>query len=347
MKDITIGQHTIGEGRPVFIIGEIGLNHNGSVKLAKELIDAAKNAGCDCVKLQKRHVEGLAIRSVLDAEDNRFPAFGKTYRQVREHIEFNADEYREIIQYAADRGILFLCTAFDIPSVEFLKALQVPAYKIASHSVTNLPLLRKLVEVGKPVIISSGMCHWEELDRGVNILKDGGIPVVLMHCVSSYPQALEESNLRMIAKLRERYDVPVGYSGHEIGHLPTVLSVAAGAVAVERHITLDTQMEGFDHKLSLDPVMLKDMVDDIRKAEQAMGTGEKRVSEREQITRDKYHVSIVSAVDIRAGEELKEAMVTFKNPGTGLPPSRLQEILNKKATQNIEEDVLLKPEMFE
>jgi len=346
MSNIDIEHRSIGEGHPTFIIGEIGLNHNGSVEIAKQLIDVAQEADVDCVKFQKRNVDGLAIQSVLDADDDRFPEFGKTYRQIREHIEFDRDEYLEIMNYTKSKDLIFLCTAFDISSAEFLEDLNVTAYKVASHSVTNLPLLQKFAQIGNPVIISSGMCKYEELDQAIGILS-GKVPLALLHCVSSYPQAIEESNLKLMKIFEDRYKVPVGYSGHELGFLPTLLSVAMGAKIVERHITLDTKMIGFDHKLSLNPKELKDMVIQIRQVEQARGNGEKFVSEREQITRDKYHVSITSTCNIRVGEEITKSKLGFKNPGTGLPPSRINEFLAKKAKQDIPKDTLLTPEMVE
>jgi len=218
---------------------------------------------------------------------------------------------------------------------------------VASHGLTNLPLHKKLTQVGKPVILSTGMCTLEEIDAAVSIYTKGKTPLILLHCVSSYPQALGESNLRMMDTLKERYQVPVGYSGHEMGFLPTVLSVARGACAVERHITLDTSMVGFDHKLSLDPQALKSMIKEIRQAEQILGSGAKAVSDREQITRNKYHVSMVASRDIKAGEVIEEAMLEFKNPGTGLPPSRMKDVIKKKAKQNITKDTLISLDMIE
>ncbi|OGX38712.1 MAG: hypothetical protein A3D87_03515 [Omnitrophica WOR_2 bacterium RIFCSPHIGHO2_02_FULL_50_17] len=347
MQDILLEKRRIGESHPCFIIGEIGLNHNGSVELAQRLIDACQEAGVDCVKFQKRNVAGLAIKDVLDAPDPRFPEFGRTYRDIRNHLEFDARQYRQIINHARSRGMIFLCTAFDIPSVDFLETLDVCGYKTASHSVTNLPLLKKLAKIAKPVILSTGMCVLKELDRAVDILKSWGAPLVLLHCVSSYPQAPEESNLKIIDTLRERYGVTVGYSGHEIGAWPTLLAVARGAKVVERHVTLDKTMVGFDHKLSLEPAELKGMALQIRQVEQILGSGEKWVSEREQVTRNKYHVSIVSARIIKGGSRIEESMLDFKNPGTGLPVSSINDVLGKRAKWDIPEDTLLTLDMLE
>lgn len=344
---IEIGGRKIGDGQPCFVIGEAGLNHNGDLEIAKKLIDSAADAGCDCVKFQRRTVEVLATRDILDAKDDRFPSLGATYREIRERHEFSAGQFQELVNHAKARGIMILCTPFDGAAVEFLEQFDLPGYKIASHSVTNLPLLERLAETGKPMIMSTGMCTLEELDQALGIFAKAGTPVAILHCVSAYPTPPEAQNMAMIGKLRERYAVPVGYSGHEIGFQPTLLSIALRASIVERHITLDTGMEGFDHKLSLSPKMLAEMVENIRLTETMMGTGEKRVSETEQITRNKYHVSVVSARAISAGEALTPEMVTFKNPGTGIPPSRLSELVGKVAARDIGEDTMISRDMFE
>lgn len=347
MKEFKVGNIKIGEGNPCFVIGEIGLNHNGSVEIAKQLIDVCKEAGCDAVKFQKRNVAELAIKEVLDAEDNRFPEFGKTYREIREYLEFNKEEHLELMEYAHQKNIMFFSTPFDIVSAEFLDDLNIPMFKIASHSVTNLPLIRKLAEIGKPVIMSTGMCNYEELDRSVKILKDAGVPLTILHCVSSYPTPFDEVNLKQMDALRERYQVPIGYSGHEVGYLPTLIAVGRGANAVERHITLDNNMNGFDHKLSVNPEDLKTMITDIRHVEMMFGDGEKFVREKEKVTRSKYHVSIVVTRNVEAGEVISNDMITFKNPGTGLPPSMLNEVLNKKVLTNIKADTLLSMDQLE
>lgn len=329
-----------------YVIAEAGLNHNGSLELAFQLIDAAKEAGADAVKFQKRNVSTLAVGETLNAADIRFPSLGKTYRQVRETLEFDLEQYKQIKSHAEKAKIDFFCTAFDTQSVDFLEKLGVSSYKLASHSVTNIPLLRYLSKIGKPVFMSTGMCEWDELDMAVETLQKGGVKPTLFHCVSAYPTQPAECNLGMIRTLRERYKVPVGFSGHEIGYLPTLVAVGLGAVAVERHFTTSKSLEGFDHKMSLEPQELKNMVADIRTVESMLGEGKKAVTEREKITRQKYHVSMASARSIRAGEKLIEDMVVYKNPGTGIPFKDAGKFLGKKALQDIPEDVLLKPDMF-
>ena len=347
MRTIPVGNLVVGDGQPCFVIAEIGLNHNGDTELASRLIDVAVEAGANAVKFQKRTVDTLAIASVLDAPDARFPAFGGTYRQIREHLEFDEAEYTSLARYCAERGILFFATPFDEQAADFLERLDPPAYKVASHSVTNLPFLQHVAEFGRPVIMSSGMCTLDELDEAVAIFQGRRTPIALMHCVSAYPTPPEQSNLRMMDTLRERYMVPVGYSGHEIGDLPTLAAVARGAALVERHVTADRTLVGFDHKLSLEPGELRRMIGAIRLIEQTIGAGDKAVSETEMVTRRKYHVSIVAAGDIPAGSVITERMLTLKNPGTGLPARRMGEIVGRRAKTPIAADTLLDWEMLE
>ena len=328
-----------------YVIAEAGLNHNGDVDIAKRLIDVAAEAGADAVKFQKRTIEMLAIGPVLNAKDERFPSFGSTYREIREHLEFTFDQYVELKAAVEARGMDFLCTAFDSTAVAFLEGLGVAAYKIASHSNTNLPLLEQIASLGKPAFMSSGACTLEELDDAVKVFTSRNCPLALLHCVSAYPTPAEEENLSSMASLRGRYSVPVGYSGHEIGYLPTIAAVALGAVAVERHFTLDRTMVGFDHKISLEPDELAAMVRDIRTVELCIGTPDKVVSEREQVTRDKYKVSMVSGRAIPQGAVITEEMITYRNPGTGIHPRDAGHVLGKKAAVDIAEDTLIDQSM--
>lgn len=330
-----------------FVIGEIGLNHNGSLDIARRLIDLAALAGADAVKLQKRTVDILAVGETLDARDDRFPAFGRTYREIREHLEFSVDQYRELKAYAHQRGLHFMVTAFDTQAVDDLEQVGVDSYKLASHSLTNVELLRYLARLKKPTVLSTGMAELDEVDTAVDILNSSGVPLSLMHCVSSYPTPVAECNLSMMDVLKERYGVPVGYSGHELGYVPTLASVAMGAQLVERHYTLDKAMAGFDHKMSLGPDEMIAMVRDIRAVEASRGTGEKRISDTEWITRRKYHVSMASAQPIAAGAVLLESMVTWRNPGTGIPAKLAHTVLGRRAKRAIAADVLLSPDMFD
>ncbi len=333
--------------RQCYVIAEAGLNHNGSLEIAKKLIDVAVIAGVDAVKFQKRTVEKLAIKSTLDAKDDRFPEFGKTYREIREHLEFTLDQYCELKLYAESKGLDFMVTAFDTDAVDFLEELGISRYKLASHSLTNFDLLNYLARLRKPTVLSTGMAELEEIDRAVEIFKRHSAPLSLMHCVSAYPTPLAECNLAMMDVLKERYGLAVGYSGHELGYLPTVIAVAMGAQLVERHYTLDKMMTGFDHKMSLAPDELIAMVRDIRNVPRIQGAGQKEISDTEWITRRKYHVSMASAAAIPAGTALIEAMVTWRNPGTGIPTKMAHTVLGKRAKQDIPADELLSIDMFE
>ena len=240
----------------------------------------------------------------------------------------------------------FIVTAFDTDAVDFLDKLDIKVIKIASHSLTNTDLLEYLACSKKQSIMSTGMAQLDEIDTAVAIFKKHDAPLLLMHCVSAYPTPLNQCNLAMINKLSERYSLPVGYSGHEIGWLPTKVAVSLGAKAVERHYTLDKKMVGFDHKISLEPEELKEMVQEIRLIESILGDGKKEVSATEQITRDKYHVSMVSSKIIEKGKILTKDLITYKNPGTGIPKKNENLILGKKANCNIQEDTLLSLDMF-
>ncbi len=254
-----------------YVIAEAGLNHNGSINIAKELINVAFEAKASAVKFQKRTIKELATKNTLEAIDNRFPNFGKTYKEIREHLEFDMQQYKELKSYAESKGMDFIVTAFDIEAVDFLDELQVEIIKLASHSITNLDLLEYLAASNKKTIMSTGMAELEEVDTAVAIFKKYDTPLLLMHCVSAYPTPLEECNLSLIKKLSERYSIPVGYSGHEIGWLPTKIAVGLGATAIERHYTLDKKMVGFDHKMSLEPDELKQMIQEIRLIESILG----------------------------------------------------------------------------
>jgi len=331
----------------VFIIAEIGLNHNGSLEIAHNLIDVAAEAGVNAVKFQKRTVDSLAIKSVLDAEDNRFPTFGKTYGEIREHLEFNLKQFDDLKIHAQKLGIEFFVTPFDTTALNFLEKLNLSIYKIASHSVTNLDFVRRVAETGKKVIMSTGMSYIEEIDTAVQLIREVNPNLSLLHCVSSYPTPITDCNLLVIPELKQRYGLPVGYSGHEVGFKPTLAAVAMGASIVERHITLDTNMVGFDHKLSLNPEDLRSLVLNIREIEIMHGNSSKTLLPVEQITRDKYNVSMVSTKEIMVGDALRLDSITWKNPGTGIPQKDANSFLGRRLVVNVPKDVLIMPEMFE
>lgn len=272
---VSIGSRVIGGGRPAYVIAEIGLNHNGDVDIAKRLIDVAARAGADAVKFQKRTPEISTPEHMRDVP-RETPWGTMTYLEYRRRVEFGRDEYIEIGDHATLQGLDWFASPWDVPSVEFLEDLNVVAHKVASASLTDIELLEALRETGKPIILSTGMSTIEQIDRALDTLSTDR--VVLMHATSTYPMEPEEANLRVISTLRDRYPgIPVGYSGHERGLQISLAAVALGAVAVERHITLDRTMWGSDHAASLEPTGLEHLVRDIRVIETALGDGVKRV----------------------------------------------------------------------
>ncbi|ALX65621.1 N-acetylneuraminate synthase family protein [Microbacterium sp. XT11] len=277
---VSIGSRVIGGGRPAYVIAEIGLNHNGDVEIAKRLIDVAARAGADAVKFQKRTPEISTPEHMRDVP-RETPWGTMTYLEYRRRVEFGRDEYIEIGDHATMMGLDWFASPWDVPSVAFLEDLGVVAHKAAPASLTDTELLQALRDTGKPVILSTGMSTIEQIDRALDTL--GTDRVVLMHATSTYPLEPEEANLRVIATLRDRYPgIPVGYSGHERGLQISLAAVALGAVAVERHITLDRTMWGSDHAASLEPAGLEHLVRDIRVIETALGDGVKRVFESER-----------------------------------------------------------------
>lgn len=272
---VTIGSRTIGAGHPTYVIAEIGLNHNGDVEIAKQLIDVARRAGVDAVKFQKRTPE-IATPAHMRDVPRETPWGTMSYLEYRYRVEFDREQYVEIGDYATMSGLDWFASPWDIPSVHFLEDLGVVAHKVASASLTDTEMLETLRATGKPIILSTGMSTLEQIDRAVSVL--GTENLILLHATSTYPMEAEEANLRVIPALRERFaGVPVGYSGHERGLQISLAAVALGAVAVERHITLDRTMWGSDHSASLEPAGLEHLVRDIRVIEEALGDGVKRV----------------------------------------------------------------------
>ncbi|MCU1526147.1 MAG: legI [Microbacteriaceae bacterium] len=272
---VSIGQNEVSDGAPVYVIAEIGLNHNGDVDLAMQLIDVAADAGAQAVKFQKRTPE-ISTPEHMKSTLRDTPWGQMTYLEYRYRVEFDREQYVEIGDYATLRGLDWFASPWDVPSVDFLEDLNVAAHKVASASVTDIELLEAIAATGKPVILSTGMSTLEQIDAAVDVL--GTDRLVILHATSTYPLPPEEANLRMITTLQQRYaGVSIGYSGHERGLQISLAAIALGAVAVERHITLDRAMWGSDHAASLEPEGFSHLVRDIRIIGEAMGDGVKRV----------------------------------------------------------------------
>jgi N-acetylneuraminate synthase len=276
---IKAGEKSIGDGEKVYIIGEIGINHNGSLKIAKQLIHAAKNAGCDAVKFQKRSPEHCVPKDQWNIE--RETPWGRmTYIEYRYKVELSLEDYSEIDRYCKKLGINWFASCWDEPSVDFIEQFSPDIYKAASAALTDFDLLKKKRATGKPLIISTGMSTMNEIQETVNFL--GPDNLLIAHATSAYPCPLEELNLRMIITLKELYpDIPIGYSGHEVGLIPTGVAVAFGAAFVERHITLDRSMWGSDQAASVEPQGLRKLVEYIRDIEKSLGDGVKKVYDSE------------------------------------------------------------------
>lgn len=278
MISVRIGNREIGDRNPCYIIAEIGINHNGDIDIAKRLIDLAKISGCSAVKFQKRTLDVVYKPEELAAP--RESPFGDTNGDLKYGLEFEREEYQEIDRYCKEKNIPWFASCWDEGSVGFIDQFDVPCYKIASASLTDDDLLRHTRAKGKPIIMSTGMSTQEQIDHAVDIL--GKDDLLILHATSTYPAFYEEINLTVIPRLRERYGVPIGYSGHETGLPSSVAAVALGASIVERHITLDRAMWGSDQAASLGPSGIIKMVSEIRLVEKAMGDGVKCVIEREK-----------------------------------------------------------------
>lgn len=272
-RTVQIDKQKVGEGQPCFVVAEIGINHNGDLGVAKKLIDAAVLAGCNAVKFQKRSVD--VVYTPAELATPRENPFGPTNGDLKRGLEFGVKEYKEIDQYCREKGILWYVSCWDEASVDLMEQFSPPCYKIASAALTDDNLLRHHRKYGRPIIISTGMSTLEEIDHAVEVL--GKDDLIILHCTSTYPSQVEELNLSVIATLRQRYGVPVGYSGHEVGLAPSIAAAALGSCMLERHITLDRAMWGSDQAASVEWQGFWRLVKDVRAIEKSMGDGVKRV----------------------------------------------------------------------
>lgn len=345
MKEVKIGSKYVGDGHPCYIVAEIGNNHNGQLEIAKKLIEAAEECGVDAVKFQKRDISCLMTEELRNRPYQKYDSFGPTYGEHRKKLELSKGDWQRLFNFAKKLGIDFYATPFDFKSVDFLDELGTPCFKIASFDVTNLPLIDYICKKSKPVILSTGMCTWEELDEAVEVIRKNGSDFVLLHCISAYPFDNYLANLRMIQKLKDRYDVPVGYSGHEKSGFAVSLGARlVGACMIERHFTIDRTMMGPDHAASLEPKGLTELIINVRKLEKALGDGEKRILDIEEPIREKMMKSIVSTRHIRAGEVIRKEDLTVKCPGTGLKPKYIDVLVGKTAKKDIPEDAIVPAE---
>lgn len=340
---IKIGSRRVGSAFPTYLIAEIGINHNGSLERAKTLIDIAASAGCDAVKFQKRTLEELYTREVLD-HPNRFEEGFQYFIPILREVEFGRAEYDELSRHARAKGLEFLCTPFDETAVDFLAPYRLPAYKVASADFTNCILLERLARERTPLLLSTGMSSQEEMDQVVAFLWKRQVTCLLLHCVSAYPAPPEDAHLQFIRMMQERYGVPVGFSGHEVGMEVTLAAVAAGACLIERHITLDRRMAGPDHTSSLEPGQLHELVRRVRVIDRAMGSPRRVLSRGVIRTQEILSKSLVATQDLDAGTEIRREMVTAKAPAKGLSPLLLHELIGRRLRRAVKRDEYFKPE---
>jgi len=336
-KTIKIGDRLVGEGQPAFIIAEAGINHNGRIELAKKLIDVAVAAKADAVKFQMRDFKTLYTDNAWNNTKHEDIASQYVLSLIRES-ELSYDNFKELARYSKSKGILFLCTPFDIPSVDALEKIGVPAYKISSGDMVNFELLEYVASKKKPIILSTGMSTLEEIGATVKFLDKLGALYILLHCNSTYPAAAKDLNLRFIQTLKEKFDAIVGYSGHELGIALSSATIPLGAKVIERHITLDRTMVGPDHAISLEPAGITKLVRDIRAIEEALTSDKKFITAGEFMNRKIMSKSLVAKTDIKKGDTITREMVTSKSPAKGLSPQKLYDLVGQTALRDISKD---------
>jgi N-acetylneuraminate synthase len=337
MNSIIIKERSIGPEEPVFVIAEAGVNHNGSMEIAKELIDIATDAGADAVKFQKRNLPQTYLRSIVD--DPAIAEMGIEYTVSNlKDVMLTDDQFGELEAYCGEQGIQFLCSPWDISSVDFLETMELPIYKVGSPDMTNFVLLERLAQTGRPLLISTGMAEETEIDATVQFLNELEVEFGLLHCRSEYPAALHNLNLSFMEELQERYDVPVGYSGHERGIAISTAAVAMGACVIERHFTLSRDMEGPDHAASLGPPGIKKLIRDIRNLEEAQGAPRRYITRGEYNNRVALAKSLTTTRDMSAGETVRREDVTAKSPAKGISPQQLHAVVGERLRRDVPAD---------
>ena len=322
---------------PCFIIAEAGVNHNGDLALAKKLVQAAAESGADAVKFQTFQAKHLVT---ADAPQAAYQArnTGKTESQfdMLKRLELPLDAFAELCRYSQEQGIMFMSTAFDEESADFLAGLGMPIFKIPSGELTNLPLLRHVALFGRPMIVSTGMGTIAEIQEAVNTIKAAGNEdITVLHCVTDYPTPPDQVNLRAMHVMQESLGVPIGYSDHTMGIEASVIAVAAGAKVIEKHFTLDCNLPGPDHKASLEPKDLGEMVRSIRRVEVLLGSSQKQPNEAELAVAKIVRRSVVTTREIAAGSVLEDSMLVLRRPGTGIPPAQLPAVLGRRSSRSI------------
>ena len=345
-RQLIIGDRIISDDGDAYVIAEIGHNHQGSVKTAKELFQAAADCGVDAGKLQKRDNRSLYTREMYDKPYDNENSFGATYGEHREALEFGKSEYEELQTESGRLKLAFFSTAFDMKSADFLAELNTPAYKIASGDLKNIPLLRHVAKIGKPMIVSTGGGTMEDVQRAYDTITPINPRLCLMQCTCGYPAEFAELDLRVISTYREKFpEVVIGYSGHDNGIAMPVAAYMLGARIIEKHFTLNRAMKGTDHRFSLEPVGMKKMIRDLQRVRVALGDGRKKVYASEASPVLKMGKKLVAARDLPAGHVLTAADIAIKSPGDGLPPYHLDQIIGQALSRDVRADQSLTLEL--
>ncbi len=342
MMKIRIGNKFVGYGEPCFIIAEAGVNHNGRVRLAEKLIRAAKKSGADAIKFQTFKAESLVTEeAAMAAYQVRNTGKKQSQLDMLKKLELKLQAFAHLKKYCDKNGIIFLSTPHSEDVVDFLYPL-VPAYKIGSGDLTNIPLLEKIAKKKKPMIISTGMSTLKEIKRAVDaVRRTGNREIILTHCTTNYPCPTEDVNLKAINTLEKKFKVPVGYSDHTKGMIASEVAAAIGARAIEKHFTLDKNLPGPDHKASLEPDEFKQMVANIREVEKILGSAVKKPTKSELEIQKIVRKSLVAKVGINKGTIISRSMLICKRPGTGISPFMIKQVIGKKAKANIEKDKIV------
>ena len=337
MENVTTGSLSIGPNFPCFVIAEAGVNHNGDLELARRLVDVAAEAGADAVKFQTFRADRLVSPTAPKAAYQRQTTdAGESQLDMLRRLELSPAAHRELSDYCRQRGLIFLSTPFDEESADLLDELDVLAFKIGSGEVTNHPFLEYVARKGKPIILSTGMSYLSEVDEAVRVLRDAGCEqLILLHCVSSYPAAPADANLKAIQTLAAAFGVPVGYSDHTPGIEVALAAVALGACVIEKHFTLDRNLPGPDHRASLEPPELRALISGVRTVERALGDGIKRPVPAEADTRAVARRSLAARVDIPAGVIVEAGMLTALRPADGIPPGLIRRVIGRRTRRSL------------
>lgn len=344
---MNIAGRDIGPRSPIYIIAEAGVNHNGSIDRAFKLIDIASNAGADAVKFQSFSTEEIIISGVKKAPYQKLTTkAGDCQVEMLKELEIDEPFHIRLIEYCKEKGITFLSTPYDVKSLDMLVALGVPAIKVASTDTTNLLFLEKVAQTGLPVILATGMCTMDEVDRAVATLRDNGcVELAILKCTSNYPAAIEELNLKGMATLGDRFDTVVGFSDHSEGIGASPYAVACGAKIIEKHFTIDKEMDGPDHRASLSPEELKELINEVREVELMLGSGVIEPSESEAATKRALQKCFVARTLIKEGEKFtRENIIAKRTGGEGISAVSLYEVLGKSSTREITPDEVIRPE---